>query len=60
MGVSGRAMVQALIEGKKDPAQIADLARRKLRGKIPQLEKALTGHLTAHQWFPPAIAVEAN
>jgi transposase len=51
MGVSGRAMVQALIEGKKDPAQIADLARRKLRGKIPQLEKALTGHLTEHHRF---------
>jgi len=51
MGASGRAMVQALIEGKKDPAQIADLARRKLRGKIPQLEKALTGHLTEHHRF---------
>lgn len=51
MGASGRAMVQALIEGKKNPAQIADLARRKLRGKIPQLEKALTGHLTEHHRF---------
>jgi transposase len=51
MGVSGRAMVQALIEGKKDPAQMADLARRKRRGTIPQLEKALTGHLTEHHRF---------
>jgi transposase len=51
MGVSGRAMIEALIEGKKDPAQIADLARRQLRGKIPQLEKALQGHLSAHHRF---------
>jgi transposase len=51
MGVSGRAMIEALIEGKKEPAQIADLAQRQLRGKIPQLEKALEGHLTEHHRF---------
>jgi len=51
MGVSGRAMIEALIEGTKEPAQIADLARRQLRGKIPQLEKALQGHLTEHHRF---------
>lgn len=51
MGVSGRAMIEALIDGKKDPAQIADLARRQLRGKIPQLEKALNGHVTEHHRF---------
>lgn len=51
MGVSGRAMIQALLEGNKDPAQIADLARRQLRGRIPQLEKALEGHLTEHHRF---------
>jgi transposase len=51
MGVSGRAMIEALIEGQKEPDQIADLARRQLRGKIPQLEKALEGHLTEHHRF---------
>jgi transposase len=51
MGVSSRAMIQALLEGEKDPAQIADLARRSLRGKIPELQKALEGHLTEHHRF---------
>ncbi len=51
MGVSGRAMIQALLEGEKDPAQMADLARRSLRGKIPELQKALEGHLTEHHRF---------
>jgi transposase len=51
MGVSGRAMIQALLDGEKDPAQIADLARRSLRGKIPVLQKALEGHLTEHHHF---------
>src|SRR5438876_349487 len=41
MGVSSRAMILALQEGEKDPAHIADLARRSLRGKIPELHKAL-------------------
>ncbi len=51
MGVSGRAMIQALLEGEKDPAQMADLARRSLRGKIPELQKAPEGHLTEHHRF---------
>ena len=51
MGVSSRAMILALLEGEKDPAQIADLARRSLRGKIPELQKALEGHLTEHHRF---------
>jgi transposase len=51
LGVSGRAMLPALIEGQKDPLQLADLAQRQLRGKIPELEKALEGHLTEHPRF---------
>ena len=43
MGVSGRAMLEALIAGKADPATMADLAKRRLRSKIPLLEQALTG-----------------
>lgn len=51
LGVSGRAILQALIAGQEDPVQLADLAQRKLRGKIPQLEKALEGHLREHHRF---------
>jgi transposase len=51
LGVSGRAMLQALIEGQDDPVQLADFAQRQLRGKIPELEKALQGHLTEHHRF---------
>lgn len=51
LGVSGRAMIQALIEGEKDPTQMADLAQRQLRGKIPELQKALEGHVTEHHRF---------
>lgn len=50
-GVSCRAMLKALIEGEQDPAKLADRARRKLRGKIPELEKALQGRLSEHHRF---------
>ena len=51
MGVSGRAMIQRLIEGETNPYKLADLAQRQLRGKIPELEKALEGRLTDHHRF---------
>ena len=51
MGVSGRAMIQRLMEGETDPHKLADLAQRQLRGKIPELEKALEGKLTDHHRF---------
>jgi transposase len=51
LGVSGRAMLQALMEGEQDPVKLADFAQRKLRGKIPELEKALEGHVTVHHRF---------
>lgn len=51
MGVSGRAMLRALIQGEQTPRQIAELARRKLRGKIPQLEQSLEGHVNEHHRF---------
>jgi len=43
MGASGRAMVEALIEGTTDANALADLARGKLRQKLPQLRRALVG-----------------
>ena len=49
-GVSGRLMLQALIDhqGNSDPAAIADLAKRRMRSKIPLLTEALNGRFTAH------------
>ncbi len=51
VGVSGRAMIGALIAGERDPGQLADLARRRLRVKIPQLTEALVGRFTSHHAF---------
>jgi transposase len=50
-GVSGRAMLEALISGQRDPAVLADLAKRRLRAKIPALTEALTGRFTEHHAF---------
>ena len=41
LGVSGRDMLQAIIAGQENPHVLADLARRKLRAKIPELRSAL-------------------
>src|SRR5262249_26912277 len=49
--LSGRAMLEGLIQGEENPLKLADLAQRKLRAKIPELEKALEGHLTEHHRF---------
>ena len=51
VGVSGRAMLQALAEGERDPRVLADLAQRRLRTKTPQLVEALTGRFTEHHAF---------
>jgi transposase len=50
-GVSGRAMIRALIEGEDTPEAIACLARGKLRGKRKELARALDVSLKAHQRF---------
>ena len=47
-GVSGRAMLEALIEGQRDPVVLADLVKRRLRSKIPELTEALTGRFGEH------------
>lgn len=51
VGVSGRAMLEALIDGQDDPAVLADLAKRRLRAKIPALTEALTGRFGEHHAF---------
>src|SRR5271157_338637 len=51
LGVSGRAMLESLIAGDRDPAALADLAKRRLRSKIPALTEALTGRFNEHHAF---------
>jgi transposase len=51
LGVSGRAMIRAMIAGHDDPGELADLARKRLRAKIPQLRQALHGRVTEHHRF---------
>ena len=51
LGKSGRAMLEALVSGTLPPAAMAELARGRMREKIPQLEQALTGRFGAHQRF---------
>ncbi len=48
LGVSGRAILQALVDGNTDPATLADLAMGRLRRKRAALEQALDGRLRAH------------
>jgi transposase len=51
LGASGRAMLDALVAGTTDPAVLADLARGKLRKKLPALRQALVGRFRAHHAF---------
>jgi transposase len=51
LGTSGREMIRALIAGEKDPEKLAELARQRLREKIPELRLALQGHVTDHHRF---------
>jgi transposase len=51
MGKSGRDMLNALVAGETDAAEMAQLARGKLRDKLPQLERALRGQFGPHQRF---------
>jgi transposase len=48
LGASGRAMLDALVAGTTDPGVLANLAKGKLRTKIPALREALEGRFEAH------------
>ncbi|HEY4602825.1 MAG TPA: IS110 family transposase [Blastococcus sp.] len=50
-GVSGRAIMAALVAGERDPAALAGLARGTLRSKTDRLVEALTGRFTDHHAF---------
>ncbi len=51
LGVSGRAILTALVQGTTDPAALAEWARGKLRRKLPALQQALAGRFRAHHAF---------
>jgi transposase len=48
LGVSGRLMLDALVQGTRDPQVLAELAKRTPRKKIPQLQRALAGTFKPH------------
>lgn len=50
-GVSGRAMMAAMIAGERDPAVLAQMARARMRTKISRLEEAFNGHFDDHHRF---------
>ncbi len=50
-GVSGRDMMAALVAGERDPKVLAQLARTRMRVRIPQLEEAFVGHFDDHHAF---------
>jgi transposase len=58
MGVSARAMLAEIAAGQTDVALMANLARARLRTKIPELEKALTGCVEPHHRFLLAQQLE--
>lgn len=51
LGVSGRRMLEALVAGQTDAAAMAELAKGRLRNKLPLLEQALTGVVDAQHRF---------
>jgi transposase len=57
LGVSGRAMLAALVAGERDPQVLAELAKGKLRKKLPQLRQALRGRFRQHHGLLVGLAL---
>src|ERR1700756_4300747 len=51
LGASGRAILEAMLAGEQDAARLAEMSRGLLRNKIPELQQALEGRVTAHHRF---------
>jgi transposase len=58
LGVSGRAMLTALIAGERDPQVLAELAKGTLRKKIPALRQALHGRFGEHHALLIGLCLE--
>jgi len=54
-GLSGRAMIEALIAGETDPATLAGLAHRRIKAPPEMLREALRGRVTSHHRFLLAL-----
>jgi len=58
LGASGRDMLKAIIRGEDDPITLANLARQRLRKKLPQLQEALCGEVEDHHRFLLGMLLE--
>ena len=58
LGVSGRAMLTALVAGERDPRVLAELAKGRLRAKLPQLRQALRGRFGDHHGLLVGLALD--
>jgi transposase len=58
LGVSGRAMLRALLAGERDPKVLAELARGRLRKRLPELREALRGRFGAHHAVLVRLALD--
>ena len=52
---SGREMIDALIAGQRNPAVLAEMAKGRMRAKIPELKDALAGRFNAGCRLAPII-----
>lgn len=57
-GVSARIMLDALVAGERDPVVLANMAKGRLRNKIPELTEALTGRFSEHHAFLVQIQLD--
>jgi transposase len=57
LGASGRAMLTALVDGQRDPVVVAELAKGRLRAKLPQLRQALRGRFGDHHALLVGLAL---
>src|SRR3972149_2171190 len=58
LGLAGRAILEALVAGETNPDLLAELAKGRLRNKIPELRLALEGRITKHHRFMLAQVLE--
>lgn len=58
LGVSGRAMLAALVAGERDPDVLAEMAKGTLRRKIPALRQALRGRFSEHHALLIGLALD--
>jgi transposase len=58
LGVSGRAMLRALLAGERDPGVLAELARGRLRKRLPVLREALRGRFSGHHALLVRLALD--